>query len=110
MPVVQKPSVLEYAPVSPSTTSDSKISNHRSGASCIKISMILVCSLLAVGIILAIALLASPGSLAYVLVAGILALHAVLALALGLWISSSTKHALLSENSGTELITTKKQQ
>ncbi|WP_080124860.1 hypothetical protein [Chlamydia suis] len=88
MAVLRTCSVSGQAPVSFSPSSNQKVQNHKSGVPCSKVSALLAVSLLAVGIILTIALLAPTGSFACILVAGILALHLLIALALGFWIAS----------------------
>lgn len=88
MAVVRTCSVSGQAPVSFSPSSNQKVQNHKSGVTCSKVAALSAISLLAVGIILTTALFASTGSFACILVAGILALHLLIALALGFWIAS----------------------
>ncbi|ESN89352.1 hypothetical protein Q499_0379 [Chlamydia suis MD56] len=88
MAVLRTCSVSGQAPVSFSPSSNQKVQNHKSGLPCSKVAALLAISLLAVGIILTTALLAPTGGFAYILVAGILALHLLIALALGFWIAS----------------------
>ncbi|AAF39465.1 hypothetical protein FTM89_03380 [Chlamydia trachomatis] len=106
MPVIQKPLVSEQAPVSYSQSSEQKIQNSKSRITCSKVSAILALSLLAIGIIATVALFTSTGCLAYVLVAGILALHVIITLSLCLWITSSasTQQSLQNKEPGKELI------
>ena len=88
MAVVRTCSVSGQAPVSFSPSSNQKVQNHKSGVTCSKVAALSAISLLAVGIILTTSLFASTGSFACILVAGILALHLLIALALGFWIAS----------------------
>ena len=88
MAVVRTCSVSGQASVSFSPSSNQKVQNHKSGVTCSKVAALSAISLLAVGIILTTALFASTGSFACILVAGILALHLLIALALGFWIAS----------------------
>ena len=88
MAVVRTCSVSGQAPVSFSPSSNQKVQNHKSGVTCSKVAALSAISLLAVGIILTTALLAPTGSVACILVASILALHLLIALALGFWIAS----------------------
>lgn len=89
MAVLRTCSVSGQAPVSSSPSSNQKVQNHKSGVPYSKVAALSALSLLAVGIILTTALLAPTGSVACILVAGILALHLLIALALGFWIASS---------------------
>ncbi|MCI5641825.1 MAG: hypothetical protein MR276_01720 [Chlamydia suis] len=88
MAVLRTCSVSGQAPVSSSPSSNQKVQNHKSGVPYSKVAALSALSLLAVGIILTIALLAPTGSFACILVASILALHLLIALALGFWIAS----------------------
>ena len=89
--VKQNPLVSEQTPFCPLPPSNQYAHNNKTLTSYLKSSTVLKLSLLVAALILTLSLLVFSGGLvSYILVAGILALHAAIILVLGFWISSSS--------------------